>query len=67
MDDNKNEFNTGFSDLDAEIGRLKAELAHQGDMVDQIRVPPSTGDFWGRRMEEEKKIYEKKMLLSEEE
>jgi|GEM_PF-2787254 len=67
MDDNKNGFNTGFSDLDAEISRLKAELAQQGDMVNQIRVPASTGDFWGRRMEEEKKMYEKKMQISEEE
>jgi len=55
-----------FHDVDKELDRLKAELAGQDDAIRRFRAPAS-GDYWQRRLDEEKILWNKKAIAREEE
>src|SRR3989339_870517 len=55
-----------FKYLDSELERLKAEMAVQDDAVRNFNFP-SPDDYWKRRIDEEKILWNKKVLARDEE
>lgn len=56
-----------FNELDKELAQLKEELAgHDDEWTRQFHFP-AAGDYWRRRLEEEKTLWEKKISARTEE
>ncbi|MFH1369059.1 MAG: hypothetical protein ABII64_08035 [Elusimicrobiota bacterium] len=55
-----------FNELDKEIEKLKAELSVQDEWARQFQAP-APGDYWRRRLDEEKTLWQKKLQVGEEE
>lgn len=54
-----------FKDLDREISRLKKELECNDGLLHQLQYP-EINDYWKRRLDEEKILWNKKMASSDE-
>jgi hypothetical protein len=55
-----------FNELDKELAKLREELASQSEWGKDFHFP-SAGDYWKRRLDEEKDIWRKKTVLKEDE